>query len=84
MSTMSNYSLTSAVSGEINIAGIGIVAYDFPAGNVTADEKTAPVLAYLASVGIAKEASEIKELRRSKSAKDISAPVEMNIENTEA
>lgn len=82
MSTMSNYSLTSAVSGEINIAGIGTVAYDFPAGNVTADEKTAPVLAYLASVGIAKEANETKELRRKST--NTSAPAEVNNENTEA
>lgn len=84
MSTMSTYSLPSAISGEINISGIGSVAYDFPAGNVTADEKTAPVLAYLASIGIAKEASEIKELRRSKSANNTSATAEVNNENTEA
>lgn len=77
---MSTYQFAEAISGEINIAG-GAIAYDFPAGLVTATEETAPALAYLASVGIAKEAT--PELRRSKSAKDTSAPVEVNNESTE-
>lgn len=82
MSTMSTYSFASAVTGEINLAS-GTIAYDFPAGNVTADEKTDPVLAYLASVGIAKEATSTPELSRSKSAKSTSAPVEVIKESTE-
>lgn len=79
MSTMSTYSFTSAISGEINFAG-RTVTYDFPAGLVTATEETAPILAYLAGVGIAQET----ELPTKKSAKTAPAPVEANIENTEA
>lgn len=80
MSTMSTYTLASAVSGEASIAGYGLVAYEYEAGTITpADEKHAATLAYLASVGIATITTEV---RRSKSAKDTSASAEVEAPKT--